>query len=271
MLEQVVMNLCINARDAMPQGGRLVVSVDPVTIEAVALLQHVEARPGYFIRLSVADNGCGMSAETLGHIFEPFFTTKPVGKGTGLGLATAYGIVRQHEGWIEVTSELGRGSEFRVFLPACPAGLPAVSASAGFGDVSGTETILVVEDEAELQQSVAANLRSSGYRVFVAGNGREALDQWRDQIGVIDALLTDMVMPGGVNGLELAEALRAIKPGLPVVIMSGYSKEIARAGASLNPEFLFKNKPCEPKELTAALRKVLALSPSGSPGSPPVP
>ena len=270
MLEQVVMNLCINARDAMPQGGRLVVRVEPVTIAAASLAQHVEARPGQFVRLTVADNGCGMSAETLGHIFEPFFTTKPVGKGTGLGLATVYGIVHQHEGWIEVSSEVGRGSEFRVFLPACPAGLPAVSASTGSGDVSGTETILVVEDEDELKQSVAAYLRASGYRVFVTGNGREALEQWRDQIGVIDVLLTDMVMPGGVNGLELAEALRAIKPGLPVVIMSGYSKEMARAGASLNPGFLFKNKPCEPKELTAALRKVLELSRSGSPGSLPV-
>ena len=257
MLEQVLMNLCINARDAMPQGGRLVVSVAPLTVEAAALPQHPEAHPGNFIRVSVADNGCGMSAETMGHIFEPFFTTKPVGKGTGLGLATVYGIVRQHEGWIEVTSELGHGSEFHIYLPACPAGSPGGAVSPSSGDRPVSETVLVVEDEDELRESVVAYLRSAGYRVFAATNGREALEQWSEQIGKMDALLTDMVMPGGVSGLELAQALRALKPGLPTVIMSGYNKELAQTGVLPGTGFFYQAKPCEPQDLSAALRKVL--------------
>ena len=180
-----------------------------------------------FICLTVSDTGCGIDPETLPHIFEPFFTTKEVGKGTGLGLATVYGIVNQHEGWIEVDSEIGRGSTFRVFLPIAheltPSGDRKVSQPTVRG---GSETVLVVEDEIALRELVCSVLSGHGYKILQAETGVKALDVWAENKKQIDLLLTDLVMPDRLNGRELAEKLRAAKPKLKVIFTSGYSADV---------------------------------------------
>jgi CheY-like chemotaxis protein len=193
--------------------------------------------------LAVTDTGCGMEEATLKRIFEPFFTTKGVGQGTGLGLATAHGIVSQHKGWIEVASTLGRGTTFRVFLPAarCPApGLPdAVEQPVARG---GRETILVVEDAPSVRRILAQRLRLVGYRVWEAANGLEALQQWQEHEAQIDLLFTDMVMPEGLNGLELARRMRQGKPALKVIISTGYRLDTADQPTALE-KVLFLSKP----------------------------
>lgn len=257
MMQQVIMNLCINARDAMPKGGRLSVSIRRMTLTAADLRGNREARAGEFVVLTVADTGCGMSEETKTRIFEPFFTTKEVGKGTGLGLATVYGIVKQHKGWLEVTSDLGMGSEFRVFLPA-GAGAAAVASGDQMVKVSrGTETILIVEDDEVVRAMMAMCLKAAGYRVFPVANGTDALLEWRGKLDQIDLLLTDMIMPGGITGLELAEELKKIKPILPVIITSGYSVEIAEMGIPEEAGFAYLPKPAQLSVLTATVRKLL--------------
>lgn len=256
MIEQVIMNLCINARDAMPKGGRLTVGIELVDIDATTHA-HIEARTGKYARLSVTDVGCGMSEEIISRIFEPFFTTKEVGKGTGLGLATVYGIVKQHGGWIEVTSEVGKGSEFRIFLPASAAAPLPAATDATPKILTGRETILVVEDEASLRKPVVKWLSLAGYQVFEAEDGPAALQVWRNRDGDLDLLLTDMVMPGGMNGLELAEALLQMKPRLPVILMSGYSNELVQADIQNRPGFIFLAKPCAAEILNRTVRQSL--------------
>ena len=257
MMEQVIMNLCINARDAMPKGGRLTVGIRTVDFTAATAPANPEARTGKFVCLAVADTGCGMSEAVRHRIFEPFFTTKEIGKGTGLGLATVYGIVKQHNGWVEVQSEVGTGSEFRVYLPANPKAAPAPAAGPSAKIKGGSETILVVEDETDVRASVVLCLKYAGYRVFEATNGPEALQQWRERAGEINLLLTDMIMPGGMTGLELAEAFQKLKPALPVIIASGYSNEIVRSGIPVRPGYSYLPKPCDAIALTNAVRKAL--------------
>jgi len=257
MIEQVIMNLCINARDAMPKGGKLILGVKTVAVDARAPAASIEARPGQFVCLTVLDVGCGMNAETIDRIFEPFFTTKEVGKGTGLGLATVYGIVKQHNGWIEVNSELGKGSEFRIFLPVSSAHLPGAAATTAPQIIRGTETVLVVEDEAALRKSVVMCLKFAGYRIFEAANGPDALEQWREKTDQIDLLLTDMIMPGGMSGLELADAFTKLKPTMPVIVTSGYSTEMLQSGVPSRPGFTYLPKPCDTSALTAAVRQSL--------------
>jgi len=214
MIEQVVMNLAVNARDAMPKGGALTIGIDAVPIDEGYVTTHPEARAGNFIRLRVADTGTGMDASTMQHIFEPFFTTKEVGRGTGLGLATVYGIVKQHDGWVEVNSEPGVGSAFDVFFPATQTmAVASGEATVAPATVSrGTETIFVVEDEPVLREMARGILENCGYRIVEAGSGREALEVWRAYAGEIDLLLTDMVMPEGISGVELAVQLLASRP-----------------------------------------------------------
>ncbi|MCX6893986.1 MAG: PAS domain S-box protein [Verrucomicrobia bacterium] len=257
MMEQIIMNLCINARDAMPKGGRLTVGIRTVDFTAATAPANPEARTGKFVCLSVADTGCGMSDVVRRRIFEPFFTTKEVGKGTGLGLATVYGIVKQHNGWVEVESEVGQGSEFRVYLPANPNAAPATAAGPSAKIKGGSETVLVVEDETDVRASVVLCLKYAGYRVCEATNGPEALAQWREHAGQINLLLTDMIMPGGMTGLELAEAFQKLKPALPVIIASGYSNEIVRSGIPVRPGYSYLPKPCDAIALTNAVRKAL--------------
>ncbi|TAL07438.1 MAG: response regulator, partial [Verrucomicrobia bacterium] len=223
MIEQIILNLAVNARDAMPRGGTLTMSVSSVELGSHYVSKHPEARPGQFVCLRVSDVGCGMDAATLNRIFEPFFTTKEVGKGTGLGLATVYGIVKQHEGWIEVTSAVGRGTTFNIFLPvSLEAGEAAQNGSDPTAFVrGGRETVLVVEDEPVLRDMAQMILEEYGYKVLTAGSGPDALDLWECSGEKIELLVTDMVMPNGVSGVELAERLLVISPNLKLVFTSG--------------------------------------------------
>ena len=260
MVEQVVMNLCANARDAMPQGGRLTIKTESIQIEASAAQTRPSAQPGTFVCLTVADTGCGIDEATQARMFEPFFTTKDIGKGTGLGLATAYGIVRQHSGWIEVESKVGRGSMFRVFLPARKKtlpGLPHRAAPEAPIAPRGQETILVVEDDESVRRVAVMCLQRLGYRVLEASNGVEALQRWNERAGRIELLLTDKVMPEGINGLELAERLRGMNHNLKVIISSGYSLEMARPSAWSERKMSFLAKPYQFEALAIMVRKCL--------------
>src|SRR6478609_6504022 len=209
MLEQVLMNLCVNARDAMDSGGMLTIVLSTEEITNDYAHSHPDAHPGKHICLRVSDTGCGMDSYVITRIFEPFFTTKDIGKGTGLGLATVYGIVKQHSGWVEVTSQLNRGTTFKVYFPAST---ETVKSSAE--DIApstpvkgGQETILVVEDEPVLREMTQLILEECGYRVLLANNGKEALETWDRHQHSIDLLFTDMVMPAGVSGTDLANRL----------------------------------------------------------------
>ena len=253
-IEQVLLNLAVNARDAMPEGGALTIELAGVAAErAVA-----EGLPSTdHVMLCVADNGCGMDAETLSHAFEPFFTTKEVGRGTGLGLATVYGIVTQLGGQVRVESQLGAGTAFRVYLPAEPGapephGRPAAAPAAP----GRAETVLLVEDEAELREVLHEQLESLGYGVLAADGPEAALARSRRHPGPIDLLLTDVIMPGG-NGRDLAQALRAHRPGLRVLLISGYSADVlSRSGADHGLRLL--HKPFTLEALSAALREILS-------------
>jgi PAS domain S-box-containing protein len=226
MIEQVVINLCVNARDAMPKGGRLILHLEQVEIGSAEAAGTAEARAGSFLRLSVTDTGHGMDNSILEHIFEPFFTTKGAGKGTGLGLPTVYGIVKQHRGWVDVRSEVGRGTTFRVHLPACPGVAGARPTSEAVRPPSGRgELILVVEDENSLRTVTVAALQRNGYRAVAAVNGPDALRVWEAHRGGIDLVLTDMVMPGEMNGRDLVVRLRTERPDLKAVACSGYTQE----------------------------------------------
>jgi signal transduction histidine kinase/ActR/RegA family two-component response regulator len=259
MIEQVIMNLVVNARDAMPNGGTLTISAHPVEIRAAYVQTHPEARVGPFVCLRVSDTGCGMDAATLGRIFEPFFTTKDVGKGTGLGLATVYGIVKQHEGWIEVTSEVGNGSTFDVFLPASSEPLKVASPESPLVAPvrGGQETILVVEDEPVLRDMARLILQDCGYRVLEAGSGAEALQVWERQAKAIDLVLTDMVMPGGMSGRELAARLFANHPPLKVIFTSGYNVEEAKTDFFRRGGGVFLQKPYTRTDLAKVVREAL--------------
>jgi signal transduction histidine kinase len=258
MVEQIVVNLVVNARDAMVGGGELTLSASTVEIDEAHRQRHPEARPGQFACLSVTDTGCGIPPEHLLRIFEPFFTTKAVGKGTGLGLATVYGIVKQHEGWIEVMSEVGKGTTFKVFLPKSskPAG---ASTDTTFHSAPrwGNEKILLVEDEAALRGLASKLLQKQGYEIVEAGSGVEALEVWEQHEGAFDLLLTDMVMPGGVTGRELAEKLLADKPDLKVIFTSGYSTDMVGKNFVLQEEVNFLPKPYPPKALIQIVRVCL--------------
>jgi len=258
MIDQIIMNLSVNARDAMPKGGRLKISTSVVNIDEAHAQQHADARPGRFVCLTVSDTGCGMDRPTLARIFEPFFTTKEVGKGTGLGLATVYGIVKQHQGWIEVTSQPGAGTTFNVYFPASDKPLEVVPEKAGRDDKvrGGSETILVVEDEPVLRELARMILKDYKYDVLEAATGHEALRVWAEHKGRIDLLLTDMVMPEGISGRELADRLRREKPSLKVIYTSGYSSDVM-GQENATREIKFLQKPYPPPELAQLVRECL--------------
>ena len=256
MLEQVVMNLCVNARDAMSGGGRLDLGVQNLVLGADEARQHPEARPGRFVCLTVTDTGCGMDETTLKRIFEPFFTTKEPGKGTGLGLATVHGIVEQHHGWVQVESVVGRGTAFRVFLPAVE---PPVDARVQTDQVKcrgGAETILLVEDDEQVRIMVTKTLRLFGY-----GSSKPATARRPSGCGSLGAkvslVFTDMVMPGGFTGLELAQRLRQSKPALKVLISSRYSPDLLDREGRLPAGMRFLAKPYDPKSLGRTVRDFL--------------
>jgi len=245
MIEQVVMNLAVNARDAMPQGGFLRMNITEITIDEQYVRNHPEARLGDFVFLQAIDTGCGIPAEIISRIFEPFFTTKEAGKGTGLGLATVYGIVKQHEGWIEVASEVRVGTEFRIFFPGKASRhrskssreMPAVQIR------GGTETILIVEDEASLREAARVMLEGCGYQVLAAASGLDAAGIWERSRDKIDLVLTDVVMPGGLSGLDLVQQFRASKPALKIIITTGYSLDQFHQTISTDLRSSFLQKP----------------------------
>jgi two-component system, cell cycle sensor histidine kinase and response regulator CckA len=255
MLEQAIMNVCLNARDAMPNGGTLTLEASAVDFGLEDVPSEPEARPGSFVCLRITDTGCGMGSDVLRHLFEPFFTTKEVGKGTGLGLASAFGIAHQHSGWLGVESGVGQGSTFRFYLPRSARAKPARSAESPAPVARRTRhTILLVEDEPELLRASARALTQLGYRVLSASDGQEALKVWTQSRIVIDLLLADMRMPKGISGLQLAERLWETKPSLKVVIMSGYNTEIAANRDSAARRYTFLPKPFDLATLDQALR-----------------
>jgi len=258
MLEQVLLNLAVNARDAMPKGGQLAIRIALADLRDDNHRVPSEARTGRFVCVSVADTGTGISPENLRRIFEPFFTTKEIGKGTGLGLATAYGIVNQHHGWIEVESQVGKGATFRIFLPYTGTGPAEVEKPTTRITVrGGNETILLVEDEAPVCELVSRVLSRYGYQVLPAGNAIEALEVWREHKAEIALLLTDLVMPHHMNGRELAEKLWAEQPGLKVIFTSGYSADIVGKDFKLEREVNFLQKPYQLQALAATVRRCL--------------
>ena len=258
-LEQILMNLILNARDAMPNGGTLEIGTEQVTLTEAAADKNTEARAGQFACLRVTDHGIGMTPQIISRIFDPFFTTKDVGKGTGLGLSTIHGIVKQHEGWVEVTSEVGKGSTFKVFLPLCHAE-PTQAATQEKQPAPETgkgETILVVEDEVSVRELACLALRKRGYKVLQAANGPEAVEVWKKNPTLIDLLLTDMVMPNGMSGGELAKELLTRNPNLKIIYTSGYSAEILKQDSLLLQGINFLPKPYDLPGLLKAIRLCL--------------
>jgi PAS domain S-box-containing protein len=261
MLEQVLLNLVVNARDAMPQGGQLDITTAKAVFDSGNLpASSPEARPGEFVCLSVRDAGCGIAPDILPRIFEPFFTTKDPAKGTGLGLATVYGIVKQHQGWVDVTSTVGEGSSFRIYLPAIPAPAKAPEASpSGAGLRGGGEAILLVEDDYSVRMITRRVLESFKYKVHEAASAREALEVWGQQAHEITLLLTDIVMPEGMTGRDLAERLRAERADLKIIFMSGYSAEVIGQDTQFfhRTRSLFLQKPCPADLLLRTVRQCL--------------
>ncbi len=257
MMEQILMNLSLNARDAMPEGGVLAISTATVVFGDGEAAGNPDRRPGKFVCLAVSDTGCGMTPGSIQRIFEPFYTTKAPGVATGLGLATVFGIVQEHSGWIEVESQPGAGSRFRVYLPPGsdrPAGTgPAGETSAG----NHNETILLVEDDAPVRDFIVAVLNRHGYRILQAGSGVDALEVWKWYSPRIALLLTDMVIPDGMSGLQLAEQLKAQKPALKVVLMSGYTSEMVGQLHTGRRQSRFIQKPIRPDALARIVREAL--------------
>jgi two-component system cell cycle sensor histidine kinase/response regulator CckA len=256
--EQVLLNLALNSRDAMPNGGKLTLETTNVELDQDYWHTHPETVPGSYVMLALSDSGCGMNADTLSHIFEPFFTTKGQGKGTGLGLSTVYGVVKQSGGSITVHSEPDKGTTFKVYLPRVdePAKKPLAVAH-GSGTTGGQETILVVEDEAGVRELVRRILTGLGYVVVGAGDGVEALASMEECGQAIDLLLTDVVLPGRLQGNELAQAMTILHPDMPVLYMSGYTRDgIVHAGR-LDPGVNYIEKPFSPDKLAERVRQAL--------------
>jgi signal transduction histidine kinase len=264
-LEQVLMNLVVNARDAMPHGGTLTIETAPVELEK-SPLYHVEPLPpGRYVKLSVGDTGIGMDRDTQAHIFEPFFTTKEEGKGSGLGLSTVFGIVTQSGGAIDVTSRVGYGTRFDIFFPKVGADEEAASAPhAGGQPVGGTETILLVEDDASVRVLLRDALKKLGYRVIEAKHGLEACLLATQELTRLDMLLTDMVMPG-MGGRELAQHLTSIKPDLRILFMSGFTDDVGILAGHEHGTSGFLQKPFTPEVLARTVRKILDAASAATP------
>jgi nitrogen-specific signal transduction histidine kinase len=253
-LHQVLMNLAINARDAMPGGGTLRIETRNVDLDDHFAEQHAYMKPGEYVQLQVSDTGCGMTKAVMSHLFEPFFTTKKVGVGTGLGLATVYGIVQQSGGSILVDSEPGKGARFTMFLPRIDAGVK-VACEPAPSPLGGTETILVVEDQQQLRKMVGHVLRGFGYKVLEAADPEEALLQSEAYADPIHLLLTDVVMPG-MAGPELADRIKPSRPAMEVVFMSGYSEGVRLDHQALQSSGGYLAKPFSPEDLALKLREV---------------
>jgi signal transduction histidine kinase/ActR/RegA family two-component response regulator len=262
-LEQVVMNLAVNARDAMPDGGKLVIETKPFHLDEEYAAANPEARAGDYVLIAVTDNGCGMSKEIQAQIFEPFFTTKELGKGTGLGLATVYGIVKQSRGHISVYSEVGVGTTFKVYLPALDKSAPLAVAQTTLAPTQCTGTILLVEDEPALRTLAVASLKKLGYHVLQAGNGLEALAAADQHAAKIDVVVADIVMPR-MGGPELVEKLRAKRDDFAVIFMSGYTEAAVLENAKIGSQAVLLNKPFSADVLAAKISELQQRSSNAS-------
>jgi two-component system cell cycle sensor histidine kinase/response regulator CckA len=263
-LSNAIINLVVNARDAMPKGGTVTIRTANETATTPAALGTAIMPAGDYLRIDVADTGVGIAKEHLGKIFDPFFTTKPVGQGTGLGLATVYGIVKQTGGFITVDSELGKGTVFRIFLPRfrtddqAPAPEPE---RAPPRDVTGQDTILLVEDEEAVRSFAARALRMRGYNVIEASGGEDALEVVRAAAAPIHLLITDVVMPN-MDGPTLVRAVRRIRPEMAVIFMSGYAEEAFRRNDEKAEDLHFLPKPFGLKQLAGKVKEVLSGAPA---------
>ncbi len=264
MIEQAILNLAVNARDAMSGGGVLTVRTRVAAVGSADLARAPEAREGVFVCLSVADTGCGMDAATRQRIFEPFFTTKEVGKGTGLGLAAVHGIVGRHQGWVEVETVVGAGSTFSLYLPQSTKSADGVREATGSAPVGrGTETILLVEDEDSVRALALTVLLRHGYQVLPAVSGVEALQVWASDRDRIDLVLTDVVMPEGTSGTQLARRLREEKPGIKIILCSGYGAEVMHEDDGMLATIPYLQKPYDPHVLVRTVRECLDGKTSG--------
>jgi len=260
-MEQLLLNMAINARDAMPNGGTVAIETRNAEIDAQKALAYPDVKPGDFVRLSVTDNGTGVSPEIVSRIFEPFFTTKPVGSGTGIGLSTCHGVVKQARGFITVDTELGRGTSFHAYLPRCAAKLIPEAEAVAPQSAAGKQTILLAEDQEPVRLLVARILEGYGYEVIIARDGQDALSAYAKLGAAPDLLLTDVVMPR-MGGQQLARTLREREPELPVLYMTGFHDAGAKGGAAQEELLL---KPFTPMQLLARVQDVLSRSASAGP------
>jgi CheY-like chemotaxis protein len=259
-VDQVLMNLCLNARDAMPEGGRLFLETKNMEIDEEYCRQFPYAQPGSYVALSVSDTGIGMDAGTIEQIFEPFFTTKEMGKGTGLGLATVYGIVKQHGGFLNVESEPGKGTTFQIFLPASAGMAEHREAKSEEMPRKGSETILLAEDHEGLRQSAQEMLETLGYRVLLAADGLEALQLFKANSNRIDLVILDVVMPG-LSGPDSYSQMALLRPDVRVVFTTGYTSEVASLTSMIDKGAGFLQKPYGQRSISTKIREVLDHSP----------
>jgi CheY-like chemotaxis protein len=256
-IDQILANLCVNARDAITGVGKITVATENVIFTEEYCAAHAGAFPGEYVQITVSDTGKGMDNETLAHIFEPFFTTKGVGEGTGLGLATVYGAVKQNHGYINATSELGQGTTFTICIPRyVDKVLPSTRSAAEDSLQSGSETILLVEDEPMILKMTTHMLIGQGYRVLAAASPWEAIRLAKENAGSIDLLMTDVIMPE-MNGCDLAKHLLIISPNIKRLFMSGYTANIIEPHGVLEKGVHFIQKPFSMKDLTATIRKAI--------------
>jgi two-component system, cell cycle sensor histidine kinase and response regulator CckA len=259
MLEQVLMNLAVNARDAMPRGGRLTITAGVQARGGSRPPHESPARRAEYAFIAMRDTGAGIPAAILPRIFEPFFTTKDEGRGTGLGLATARDIVKRHDGWIEVETNVGVGTVFRIYLPITRANVePPARPDPGHLPKAGKGTILLVEDEANVREFAAAVLQQDGFTILQAKSGENALEVWRWHSARIDMLMTDVVLPGELSGLQLAEKLKGEKPPLRIILATGYSRESVAPQSDAAKAFFVLSKPYTPRSLLQAVHEILA-------------
>lgn len=265
MLDQVIMNIAVNASDAMPRGGKLTIRTSQAIVPSQ--LPHPEAHPGTYACLSIEDTGAGIPPQILSRIFEPFFTTKPLGKGTGLGLSTVYGIVQQHSGWIDVKSELNVGTRFDIYFPALPTSddrpvepLALQPQPPAPVPPPKRNSIFVIEDERAVRELACLYLQQMGYHIFQADSAIQGRSVWQNHHHEIDLLLTDLVLPGGVTGLEFADECRGQKPSLKIIYTSGYSTEFSEVGEALRPGDRFLAKPYHLPHLVKIIQECLSVN-----------